>query len=69
MIYLKMIDPNDFYVISIMENEFRFQGKGTRSNVKKYGAKFGLKVSDTGYIESKRHGVEITLIPPTDDKS
>jgi len=54
------IDVDDFYVISIKDNEIDLQGHFNSELIKKYSS-FVFEVSRASYVEATRSNINITL--------
>ena len=54
------IDVDDFYAISLKDNEIDLQGHYTSERVMKYSS-FNFEVGCHGYIVSNRSNINITL--------
>jgi hypothetical protein len=59
------IDMNDFYAITLYESEIRLQGRyygRTYNKLKELGFVFVLD-EGSGYLESSKNGINVTLTP------
>lgn len=61
MIRFGIIDPNDFYVITVYDDSIKLQGK-YKSDVISKLKKWSFQIDDiTKYIKANRKGITITL--------
>jgi hypothetical protein len=60
LVKYKIIDPSDFYTISIERFAVQLQGHMSSDILRKYlFKKFELKILDQGYVEGKRHSIRL----------
>ena len=61
LIYLGIIDPSDFYCITVYEDVINLQGHYSSDKLKKYSKWNSHVIDDTGYIKLNYSNLEFTF--------